>query len=269
MVKIVLFLNKSVEQNAEVYFEKAKQARRKLEGARAALEKFRRMRREMEQEETARLEEIKDKPKQAVKRKKEWYEKFRWFRTSEGFLVVGGRDSTTNELIIKKYTQKDDVVFHTDMSGSPFFVIKTEGKAAGDASLQEVADATFCFSRAWKLGLMSINAFWVRPDQVTKEARAGEYLGKGAFVIRGKTNYIHPKISIGIGVTKAGAVMCGPLPAVQKHCENVVELGVGKEKPSDAAKLVKKILGVDDIDEIVRALPSGNISIKKERKSSS
>ena len=29
---------------------------------------------------------------------KEWYEKFRWFYSSEGFLCIGGRDSTTNDI---------------------------------------------------------------------------------------------------------------------------------------------------------------------------
>jgi predicted ribosome quality control (RQC) complex YloA/Tae2 family protein len=266
MVKITLDIKKSVEENAQVYFEKAKQARKKLEGARKALHKFSEMRKKMEAEEAERAEEERSRPQAVQKRKKEWYEKFRWFRTSEGMLVIGGRDATTNEMIIKKYVQKDDVIFHTDMAGSPFFVIKTEGKTPSEESLQEVADATFCFSRAWKLGLMSVNTFWVRPEQVTKEAQSGEYLGKGAFVIRGKTNYIHPKISISVGITTEGAVMCGPTPAVAKNCEKHIELGAGKEKPSDAAKLIKKILGASDLDEIVRVLPSGNVSIKKERK---
>ena len=36
-------------------------------------------------------------------KKKEWFEIFRWFYTSEGFFVIGGRDATTNDIIIKKH----------------------------------------------------------------------------------------------------------------------------------------------------------------------
>ena len=41
------------------------------------------------------------------------------------------------------------------------------------ATLQEVADATICFSRAWKMGLATTPTFYVRPEQVTKEANQG------------------------------------------------------------------------------------------------
>ena len=58
--------------------------------------------------------------KQANRQKKrEWYEKFHWFFSSEGFLCVGGKDATSNEVIIKKHLEKNDLVLHTDMAGSP------------------------------------------------------------------------------------------------------------------------------------------------------
>jgi len=47
---------------------------------------------------------------------KEWYEKFRWFISSDDFLILGGRDATSNEIVIKKHTEKNDLVFHR-----PFF----------------------------------------------------------------------------------------------------------------------------------------------------
>ena len=39
-------------------------------------------------------------------RKQEWYEKFHWFFSSEDFLCIGGKDATSNEIIIKKHTEK-------------------------------------------------------------------------------------------------------------------------------------------------------------------
>ncbi len=266
-MKIVIDSKLSVEQNAQTYFEKAKKARKKLEGAKKALTISKDKLEKELQARDAKIDKIKDHhAKQAKKviRKKEWYEKFRWFYSSEGFLVIGGRDATTNEIIIKKHTDKEDIVFHTDMAGSPFFVIKVkdaEGEP-GEETLQEVADATLCFSRAWKMGLSTTPAFYVKPEQVTKEANQGEYLPKGAFMIRGKTNYITPTPNCAIGVLEDGRIMCAPVEAVEKNCKGHFKLIQGKKKPSEIAKIVKKKFG-GELDDIIRVLPSGDVDIKE------
>lgn len=250
-MKVTLDLDKSIEENAGGYFDKAKRAKQKIEGAREALERI--------QKKLIAAKKKKDKhdkiqERSAPARKRKWYEKFRWFISSEGKLVIGGRDSTTNEIIIKKHAEKDDLVFHTDMAGSPFFVVK-DGKSCSEATLEEAAVATASFSKAWKEGLGTLDVFYVSPDQVSKEAEAGEHMAKGAFMIRGKTTYLKPRIGLAIGLHE-GAVMCGPPCAVKKHCEEHLDVTQGKEKPSDAAKLVRKKLG-GDLDEIIRALPAG------------
>ena len=126
-MKISLYLDKTLEQNAALYFEKSKKAKKKLEGAMLAIEKSRKA---LEQEKKKLAEAADNTVKRPLKAaKKEWYEKFRWFISSEGFLVIGGRDATTNEMIVKKFTDKEDIVFHTYMSGSPFFVVKCADEA--------------------------------------------------------------------------------------------------------------------------------------------
>lgn len=258
-MKVAISLDKSVEENASEYYDKAKKAKRKLVGAKLAVEKaiieLEKLNKKKE-EEDSKLEVVE------VKRNKHWYEKFRWFFTSEGFLVVGGRDATSNEVVIKKHAEAGDLVFHTDMAGSPFFVIKAEGKVVGQTSIKETADATASYSRAWKAGLTSSSVFYVKPEQVSKEAQAGEYLAKGAFMIRGETKYVDNSVGIAVGITKEGAIMGGPLPSVKKACAKYVEVSQGDEKPSSAAKLIKKKLEGGDLDEIIRALPAGGCSVK-------
>lgn len=264
-MQIVLDIKKTVDQNAQVYFEKAKESKHKLEGAHKALVVSLRKLEDEKKRGTDELDALSAKhAKDAAKviRKQEWYEKFRWFFSSEGFLLIGGRDATTNEIVIKKHTNADDIVFHTDMAGSPFFVIKTEGKKPGEATMQEGADATLCFSRAWKLGLLTTPTFWVTPDQVTKEANSGEYLTKGAFMIRGKTNYMTPLTKCAIGVLEDGRIMGGPTNAVKKNCVKFVELTQKDEKTSETAKKIRKKLGCGDPDEIIKSLPPGNVGVK-------
>jgi len=98
-MRIVLDLRKTVEQNAAVYFDKAKRLKNKAQGARDAVKRFK-----------TRLEGLEKKaeaaPKKAIIKElkpKKWYEKFRWFMSSEGMLCVGGRDATTNEILVKKH----------------------------------------------------------------------------------------------------------------------------------------------------------------------
>ncbi|MBD3312931.1 DUF814 domain-containing protein [Candidatus Woesearchaeota archaeon] len=264
IMKISLDLNKSIEENASAYFEKAKKARKKIKGAEEAVGKLKK-RLEKEQaklEEKLRKQEEEENSAQKT-RKLEWYEKFRWFISSEGFLVIGGRDSTTNEIIIKKHTDSNDIIFHTDMAGSPFFVIKNpDNKEIGEQTITETADATCTYSKAWKLGLATTSVFWVKPDQVSKEAESGEYMAKGAFMIRGKTNYIPAKINLAIGSMEDSRVMGGPLSAVKENCKAYVEVVQGNDKTAAVAKKVKAKIGDVDLDDIIKVIPAGGAKIK-------
>lgn len=262
MTRIVLDLTKSIDSNAAAYFEKAKKIKKKIEGAEAALnENLKKLSQLEEKRDKLILEQ--SKKEKLKERKLEWYEKFRWFISSEGFLAVGGRDATSNEIVIKKHTESNDIVFHTDMAGSPFFVVKSQGKQIGEKTKEEAADATCTFSRAWKNGLQTTSVFYVNPEQVSKKTQAGEYMGKGAFMIYGKTNYIDNKVNLAVGITKGQQIMAGPLDAVKAHCVKYVALDQGDEKASKIAKHIQyKIGGL--IDEIIRALPSGGFRVGKE-----
>lgn len=273
MVKAVLDVRKSIEANAAVYFEKAKKAKKKAEGAKVALEKTQQrlqqlvLRREDEQRKFA-LESEQKKSVATRQQGRLWYEKFRWFMSSEGFLCIGGRDASTNEIVIKKHTGGNDIVFHTELSGSPFFVVKRDSnssKAIGAATIEEAAIATASYSRAWKAGLQSVEVYWVKPEQVTKEAKSGEYLTKGAFMIYGKKNNVPSRVELAVGLAPDGKVMGGPLAAVAAHCPKFVKLIQGDMKPSDAAKKIAHLLGVESgyLDEIIRAMPAGEFKIAK------
>ena len=130
-MEIELDTSKSAAKNASLLFSKAKKLDEKVKKAQeaiAALEQKRDNLKEVKLEVTDVLK---------IKKEREWYEKFRWFISSEGFLVIGGRDATTNEIIVKKHADKNDLVFHTDMVGSPFFVIKSDNKKIGEATIKE------------------------------------------------------------------------------------------------------------------------------------
>ncbi len=256
---IVINIRKSIEENAGVYYDEAKRFKSKISGALETITKY-----EKQLAELSIAPEIKKGlPVKKEEIKKAWYEKFHWFYTGSRLLALGGRDATTNEILIKKYLEVYDIVFHTDLVGSPFFVIKNpDNKTISDKDKEEVAIATVSFSRAWREGLGTAEVYWVRPEQISKSAESGEFISKGAFMIRGKRNYVPAVTQLAIGLLK-DKIMIGAESAVAKYCKKIVEISPGDVKTSDVAKEIAHSLGLgkEYIDEIVRVLPAGGCRI--------
>jgi hypothetical protein len=249
-MKVTLDIRKSVDENATSYFEAAKKDRKKVEGARKVIEEYKVKQSESDSSEEKKVQRV------SRRRKSEWFEKFRWFTSSDGFLVIGGRDASTNEIVIKKHAEENDVVFHTDMAGSPFVVVKRDGKEnVPDSTLEEAADFTAVFSRGWKQGMATLPVFCAKPSQVSKTPNPGESLAKGAFVIRGELKYFTPRMQYAVGLFE-DKIMGGPVKAVEKHCEKHVRIMQGDDKVSDVAKALQKRLG-GELDDIIRVLPQG------------
>ncbi|PCN51020.1 hypothetical protein B6U99_01410 [Candidatus Geothermarchaeota archaeon ex4572_27] len=180
-----------------------------------------------------------------LKRRREWYERFKWFYTSGGVLVVAGKDATTNEVLVKRYAKEGDIIMHADVHGSPFTVIKSGGREVGGEDLEEAAVFTASHSNAWKAGFSAADVYWVRPEQVSKKAPSGEYLAKGSFMIYGKRNYIRgARLELYVGLAwRSGypVVMIAPRRAVEKHCSvTIARLVPGSVERGEVAR---RILG--------------------------
>lgn len=257
-MEIEFNITESVEENAGHYFDLAKKAKKKLEGAKQALEDSKKKLEELQKQEEKFYQ--KEQQKNIKKeRKQEWYEKFHFFFSSENFLCIGGKDATSNDIIVKKHSQAGDIVLHTDMAGSPFFIIK-DGQKATEKTIQEAAQAVGVYSRAWKLGHTTADIFYVLPEQVTKEAKPGEHLGKGSFMVYGKTKYLHPKLEYAIAFEN-DQIIAGPITAIEAKTKKFIIIIPGKEKKSALAKKIKSKLGGGDLDDIIRFLPAGGADI--------
>jgi len=207
-------------------------------------------------------------------RKKNWYERYRWFNSSDEFLVVGGRDAASNSAVVRKHLGKNDKIFHADIFGSPFFIIK-DAENAPDTSMNEVAHATVCFSRAWREGLYGVKAYWVHPEQVKKSAPSGEFLPKGSFTIEGQRNFINPGnliLAVGIIPQEDGyALTCGPPETIKKNsiCYAIIEphglemVDAAKKIRIEFSKIHEEITKKISIDDFVRVMPAGKSQIKQ------
>ncbi len=248
-----LSLRKTLYENAAEFYDRGKRAKQKSAGVLAALEESRRKLAEIEKR-VSEVEALKtaapaEAMEEVAKRRvesKEWFEKFRWFTSSEGFLVVAGKDSVSNEVLIKKYTEPYDVVFHAEIVGSPFAVIKTEGKEPGEQTLREAGEFAAAFSRAWRESMGSADVYWVKPEQFSKSGPSGEFVPHGAFAVSGKRNWtrgVPLKTAVGVVVADGKEEFFGgPVDAVKAKTRFFVVL-----VPGDAA-------GKDILRQVLRTL---------------
>jgi len=253
----VLPLNvlKSAAANASAFYDEAKDLSRRAERARAAIEEVR-LKIESEVEKALKKAVVKPVKVIGVVRKRKWYENFRWFISSDEFLVVGGRDASQNEALVRKWMKPDDIFIHADIHGGPAVIVKCEGKPVPNQTLMEAAQLAVSYSRAWTAGLEAASAYWVYGSQVSKRPPSGEYLARGAFMVYGKRNYLHDiplRVAIGIKFEgDAAQLVAGPPSAIRKMASKFVVLAPGSISRDVAAKKVKHLL-MDDCDEAVRA----------------
>ncbi len=271
-----LDLRRSVQANAAEYYIKAKRAEKKLRGVKEALQETQNRIKELQQQLIRQVEETRKPPPKRLK--KAWYEKFRWFYSSDGFLVVGGRDATTNDILIKKYMESHDVVFHADILGAPFVLIKTEGKAPPEQTIRESAQLAASYSRAWREMLGAVDVYWFSPQQVSKSPPPGQYLKKGTFMIHGSKNYIRNvplRVAIGVGMKEEHPIIIGgPVEAVSKQTNTYVEIIPGQQISGKLAKQIQQLLAIKapkdlqkqireiPLDEIQRFIPLGKGAMK-------
>ncbi|ORY84369.1 fibronectin-binding protein A N-terminus-domain-containing protein [Protomyces lactucae-debilis] len=135
-------------------------------------------------------------------RKIYWFEKFLWFISSEGYLVLGGHDAQQNEALYKKHFSQGDIYVHADLTGAATVIIKNTAadQPIPPTTLSQAGTLSVATSSAWD-AKMVISAYWVNFDQVSKTAPTGEYLTTGSFMIRGKKNFLPPsKLELGYGM---------------------------------------------------------------------
>jgi ribosomal protein L23 len=116
--------------------------------------------------------------------------------------------------------------------------------------------------------LGTVDAYWVLPEQVSKEPQSGEFIGRGAFIIRGEKHYVkNIEMILALGeITYEGKrmVMCGPVSAVKSKTDKYAIITVGNEKKEKIAKELKKLFNVS-ADTIVKVLPPGDSQIVENR----
>jgi predicted ribosome quality control (RQC) complex YloA/Tae2 family protein len=268
--EIQLDTRRTAYENAGAYFQRAKEMEERARGIRSAMEQTRSRITALEK---TRAEKVETKIEPEKRPKREWYQAFRWCVSSEGFLIVGGRDAGTNEALIKKHTSPTDLVFHSDSPGAPFVVVKTENRQPGEITIREAAELASSYSRAWRENAAAVDVYWVKPEQVSPQAPSGEYMARGMFMIYGSRNYMRGiPLRVAVGVLfeeEAPRVIGGPPSAVKSKTSILVEIVPGREQSGRLAKRIRdalirrspeqhrRALAVLPLEEIQAFIPAG------------
>ncbi|RLG02538.1 MAG: fibronectin-binding domain-containing protein, partial [Thaumarchaeota archaeon] len=170
-----------------------------------------------------------------------WYDRYRWFITSEGFLAVAGKDASSNISLLKKHLEPSDLVFHAEVRGAAAVILKN-GKASGEASRKEAAQFAATYSRAWREGLSQMTVYYIEPHQISFTPPPGHYLPKGGFIIKGERKYLTVKLELAIGISENLELIYGPPEAVSKKTKNFVKLIPGTKKAGDLVNEIVTIL---------------------------
>lgn len=254
---------KTLDANASIIYQKGKDIGSKGKRAEEALR--------LSREELAKKEKGFAKEKhlaltRAQPTKQFWFDRYKWFFTESGKLIIAGKNAHSNDNVVKKHMKDADVYVHADIHGAPSVVFK-EGSKANPEELAQACAFAFCHSKAWVSAMSDGSAFWVYPDQVSKTPNPGEFVPRGAFIIRGKRNYeyhIQTELAVGeIDYLGNRKIMCAPRSIIKKISEKyfIIRPGRGKNKrtPNDMAKA----FDVPE-EEVSRILPPGDSEITEK-----
>ncbi|MEM4362615.1 MAG: NFACT family protein [Candidatus Caldarchaeum sp.] len=178
---------------------------------------------------------------------------FREFRTSGGFTVMLGRDASSNVLLLRKHLSDDDLVLHADIQGSPATILKNGAKASPE-DIEEAAQMTACYSRAWREMFTNVSVYYVSPSQVSFKPPSGQYLPKGSFMVYGRKTYVTAELRLAAVSLGDGGPAVVPYLTARRLNLSHVELRPGRTNAGEAAGKVLELLKIPTGEENVKAL---------------
>ncbi len=245
-MKLRLFYDKSVHENAAYYYQLAKETKKKIQGLEEAIKQTEK---ELKGTSKTKTKEVR------IKREKEWFEKFNFGFTSSGLLMIGGRSAQQNDQVFSKHMDDDDLFFHADIQGGSALILKG-GTGASEDELDEAAQFAASYSKAWVNGNAAVDVYAVKKEQVSKHSQGG-YIPTGAFAILGKRTWFRSTpLRLRIGIGEKGLQVVADCSKTRLKDELVlVPAQKGKGKGEIAKSLAKRFKV--HADELLQTLPNG------------
>ncbi len=188
---------------------------------------------------------------------KEYY-KYRWFYTSAGTLVIGGKNARQNDELLSKMLsmKKKYYVMHTSHPGSPFSVIIKDIKKVKEEEIEECAIFTGCFSRAWREQRKKTRVDIFTTPQISKTSDMKD----GMWRVAGKIKKTDVELKLAL-VKQKGVLRAVPIGKVKKK-NTLIKIYPGSvDKEQMAVKFGVALGDKFTHVELMAALPAGGVKI--------
>lgn len=182
------------------------------------------------------------------------YKKYRWFYTSTGKLVIGGKTAIQNDELLHQLTASTDefLVMHTTEPGSPFCVILADLKKITKTDHEECAIFTGCFSRAWreKKEYATVDIFL--SSQVYKDKK----MKQGTWGVESRLE--HLRVSLKLALTRQQGILRAVPPQTPPRKELIAYICPGAlDKQELVPKLELEFNLSFSPEEVLAAVPAG------------
>ncbi len=267
---VPVFKDRSIRESAQALYDEGKRVQSKLAGAVSALAETESRIRNSKAEQAAIAETARARASTPTPRKSHWFEKYRWFISSESAIVVAGRDATSNDYVVRRYLHDGDIYLHADIHGAASVIVKHPAPGepnVTETTYREAGQWAVAFSKAWRAGLASASAFWVTNDQVSKAGASGEFVAKGAWVIHG-TKHQLPELPLELAIGEVdykGERLWTVAPAAAVRSWGKVRFlltpGLEREREEREIDLARE-LGISR-SRLQSLLPAGGIEVRR------
>lgn len=189
------------------------------------------------------------------------YSKYRWFYTSSGKLVVGGKNALQNEQLLRilRAQKKERLVMHTSEPGSPFSIILADIGKLTKNDTEECAIFTASFSKAWKEGKKNALVDIFKLSQLYKL----NIMKPGTWGVKDKIE--RKSVPLELVLTKQENVLRAvPEKSVKLKRDILLKISPGKIDKALMLPKFQLILKTPfSQEELITALPSGGVKINK------
>jgi predicted ribosome quality control (RQC) complex YloA/Tae2 family protein len=131
------------------------------------------------------------------------FEKFYWFVSTEGYLVLAGHDNMQNQILFRRYFQPNDILVTADIDGASIVIIKnkpgSEEEIPPSTISQAGAFAAATSQKAWD-SKMNPRTWYGRFEDIDKITKDGKLVPIDNIEVRGGRNIIlYQSMDMGLG----------------------------------------------------------------------
>lgn len=131
------------------------------------------------------------------------FEKFYWFVSTEGYLVLAGRDNMQNQMLFRRYFQPKDILVTADIEGASIVIIKNKPGSKDEIPPSTISQAgafaAATSQKAWD-NKMDSRTWYGRFEDIDKITKDGKLVPIDNIEVRGGRNHIlYQSIDMGLG----------------------------------------------------------------------